>query len=171
MDADKKQQIVKRLLLAHSAWYDVSEDYAFEGRTFDGYGEFHSYGERYVLTRRAKLWEVDTHDYLFILSVPNLTPDLLADLVSFMKEKALLKVEPKKDHMSSNLTLVVVCDHVDEQAARQLRRIRFRKNFKFGLEGWSDLRLAAIDLSSRGVFTNGAASNMRRTLAANAAIG
>ena len=57
---DEKHLVLKRILAAHEQWFDVRRGYEYAGRTFPGYAEFHSYGEKYVLVKRAKLWEVDT---------------------------------------------------------------------------------------------------------------
>ena len=55
---DEKQLVLKRILAAHEAFFDVHRDYEFAGRSFPGFAEFHSFGEQYVLVKRAKLWEV-----------------------------------------------------------------------------------------------------------------
>lgn len=167
---DAKQLMLERLLAAHEAWFDVSRDYEFAGRTFGGYAEFHSHGEQYVLVKRAKLWEVDTHEYLFLHIEQRVDADTLAQLVSFMKEEALRKVQPRPNHMSSYLSLVVIADAVDDDARRAVRTTRFRKNFKLGLQGWVDLRLAVVDLSHSDVVTNAAGKELVRTLKANLAL-
>ena len=50
--------------------------------TFPGYAEFHSYGKKYVLVKSAKLWEVDTHEYLFFVLADALDETQVRDLVS-----------------------------------------------------------------------------------------
>lgn len=165
-----KEQIIQRLVKAHEAYFDVTVPYAFAGRSFAGYAEFHSYGEQYVLSRRAKLWEVSTHEYLFFDCLDRLDVAALEDAVAFMKMRAIEKVQPGPTHMSSAISLVIVADAVDEDAARSLRATRYRKNFKLGFHGWSDLRLAAIDASTQRLCTNGAGKVLRDTLRANAGL-
>ena len=146
----------------------MQHDFSFAGRTFPGYAEFHSHGEQYVLVKRAKLWEVDVHEHLFFECVDHLDEALLADLVSFMKTEAVKKVEPKANHMTTYLSLVVVADEVDDKAAKAVRAVRFRKDFRLGLWGWADLRLAVVDLARAAVMTNAAGKSLRATLEANA---
>ena len=167
---DAQQLVLERLLAAHEAWFDVSRDYGFAGRTFAGYAEFHSHGEQYVLVKRAKLWEVDTHEYLFLHRERHLDARVLANLVSFMETEALGKVDPKPNHMTSFLSLVVIADTVDDDARRAVRKVRFRKNFKWGLRGWADLRLAVADLSRGDVVSNAAGKALDRTIEANLAL-
>ena len=154
-DLDERHQILKKLLLAHETWFDVTRDYQYAGRTFPGYAEFHSHGEKYVLVKSAKLWEVDAHEYLFFDLAGTLSADQVEAWIAFMKEEAIKKVEPKPNHMTSFISLVLVADSVDSQAAKLIRKTRFHKEFKLGVEGWVDLRLAAIDVNARTVYANG----------------
>lgn len=166
--------MLDRLLAAHGAWFDVQRSYEVAGRTFPGFAEFHEHGEKYVLSKRAKLWEVSSNEYIFFETTERLDEEGLACLVDFMKSKALPEVvKPHANHMFSNLSLVVIADAVDESVASAVRKIRFRKNFKWGFWGWSDLRVAVIDGGTvdhghRGrVITNAAGKGLRATLEAN----
>ena len=95
----------------------------FEGRTFPAFAEYHTYGEKYVLVKRAKLWEVNTHDFMFFKCVDELDEAQLAEEISFMQEKALRKVDAGPNHMSSALSLVIIANRTTE-AARKLAKKR-----------------------------------------------
>lgn len=164
-----RDALLRQLLDAHRAYYDVTCGYRFAGRTFPGYAEFHSHGERYVLSKKAKLWEVDAHEYLFFDTAPVADGAYLEELIAFMTGPVLGKVEPKPDHMASYLSAVVIADRADVAAPALVRRARFRKNFRLGLRGWADLRLAVIDLQGYNVCTNGQGKQMRGVLEANLA--
>lgn len=153
-----KELVLERLLAAHEAWFTLQRDFEYAGRWFAGYGEFHSHGSQYVLVKRAKLWEVDVHELLFLDTVEHLDSAALDDLVSFMTHEAVQLVDAKANHMSTNLSLVVIADRVDDDAWRKVRKTRFRKNFKLGLRGWADLRLVVVDLSRGDGASRGAAS-------------
>ena len=171
---DDGKLVLDRLLAAHAAWFDVQRGYEVAGRTFAGFAEFHEHGEKYVLSRRAKLWEVASNEYIFFEMTEHLDEGGLACLVTFMKEQALAAVvKPHPNHMFSNISLVVIARAVDESVERAVRKIRFRKNFKWGLWGWSDLRVAVVDVGAAGmdrmgrVITNAAGKTLRATLEAN----
>ncbi len=161
--------LLRRLLDAHEGYYDVVRGYEFAGRAFPGYAEFHSHGEKYVLSKKAKLWEVDAHEYLFFDTAPCVDRAYLEELIAFMTGPVLGKVEPKPDHMTSYLSAVVIADCTDGAVPQLVRRARFRKNFMLGLRGWADLRLAVIDLQEYNVYTNGQGKQMRGVLEANLA--
>ena len=164
---DEKHLVLKRILAAHEAWFDVHRDYAYAGRTFPGYAEFHSHGEKYVLVKRAKLWEADTHEYLFFVEAETLSEEEVSRWVEFMKTEGIKKVQPDPNHMSSGIALVIVADSCTEEAKRAVRKTRFRKNFALGIRGWADLRLVVADLSEGAVYANAAGKQMKPTVEAN----
>lgn len=163
-----KENVLDRLLAAHEAWFDVSRNHSFAGRTFPGYAEFHSTAEKYVLAKRAKLWGVNAHEYMFFVTADHLDEEAFNDLASFMTTEALGKVKINPEHMTSYLSLVIIADHVDDAARRAARKAKFRKNFKFGLEGWADLRIAIVNLSEASIVTNAMGKELRTVLEANA---
>lgn len=162
-----KDSVLAHLLKAHKAYYDIQRDYSFGGRTFPGYAEFHTHGEKYVLSKKAKLWEVDAHEYLFFTTAETASPALVDNLIAFMTTEALLKVKATPNHMTSYLSLIIIADHASEQSISTIKHARFRKNFQFGLRGWSDLRVALIDLETMQVYTNGQGKELKPTLEAN----
>lgn len=165
---DEKCLVLERLLAAHETWFDVEHNYGFEGRVFPGYAAFHSEAEQYVLTKRAKLWGVNVHEYMFFALEDCLTLENLEAYRAYMTSKALKKVQLNDEHMTSYLSLVIVADSLAPQVAESIKKIHFRKNFAFGFKGWADLRLAVVDLANREIFTNGQGKALRKTLEANA---
>ncbi len=173
MSETRSHALLERLLVAHRSHYDISRDHSFAGRTFPGYGEFHSYGEKYVLSKRAKLWEVNSHDYLFIDIADSFNKEAAQGAIHFMTEQAITKVNAGPNHMSSGLTLVVIANSASDEAHALFRKTRFRKNFLFSIHGWTDLRLALIDLSrppSDQVTVNAAGKSLRDMLVGNLAL-
>ena len=166
--APARQAALGRLLAAHEGYFDVQRDHAFAGRVFPGYAEFHSEASQYVLAKRAKLWEANAHEYLFFLLADRLDAARYADAVAFMTGDALAKVDLVPNHMTSYLSLVVIADAVDEDVRRAVRRERFHKDFRWGLRGWADLRVAVVDLSDSSITTNAMGKDLRATLEANA---
>lgn len=166
--SQRAHEVLERLLLAHEGYFDVERDHAFCGRTFEGYAEFHASTSRYVLSKRAKLWEANSHEYLFFTLVGHLDASVYDELVGFMKTDALAKVTLGPDHMNSFLSLVIIADGVDPRVAGLVRGTRYRKNFQLGLKGWADLRVCVISLADGEVLANGMGRQMADTLAANA---
>lgn len=160
----KADAVLERLLHDHEAYFDVERDHSFGGRTFCGYAYFEESAERYVLSKRAKLWGAQVFEHVFFVHAHHLTEPELADWVSFMTNEGLSKVHLTPDHMTTYVTLVIVADSADEDALRLAKRARFRKSFALGLKGWCDLRLAVLDLASGEAVSNARGKELRKTL-------
>lgn len=165
---DDTHLVLERLLAAHEAFFDVTRNYEYAGRCFGGYAEFHSLGEKYVLTKKAKLWEVAAHEYLFFQEVDRLDEATFDDCLEFMKAKATQKVQPKPNHMTSYVSLVIIAKSADPAVVKRLRRTSYHKTYKFGFQGWAELRLCLVDLAERQVATNSMGKTMKPLLESNA---
>lgn len=167
----KSELVLERLLAAHGAWFDVSRDVSVAGRAFRALAQFHSFGEQYVLVKRVKLWEAEEHEYMLFDVRDRIDVEAARSYVEFMKNEALELVKPEPNHMSSFRTLVVIANSASDEACALFRKTSHRKNFMWGIRGWSDVRLALIDLSKpqgSRVVCNGAAKRIRKSLEANA---
>ena len=167
----KSELVLERLLAAHGAWFDVSRDVSVAGRVFRALAQFHSFGEQYVLVKRVKLWEAEEHEYMLFDVRDHIDVEAARSYVEFMKNEALELVKPEPNHMSSFRTLVVIANSASDEACSLFRKTSHRKNFMWGIRGWSDVRLALIDLSKpqgSRVVCNGAAKRIRKSLEANA---
>ncbi|MEE0228867.1 MAG: hypothetical protein UD304_08065 [Slackia isoflavoniconvertens] len=167
----KSELVLERLLAAHGAWFDVSQDVSVAGRAFRALAQFHSFGEQYVLVKRVKLWEAEEHEYMLFDVRDHIDAEAARSYVEFMKNEALELVKPEPNHMSSFRTLVVIVNSASDEACSLFRKTSHRKNFMWGIRGWSDVRLALIDLSKpqgSRVVCNGAAKRIRKSLEANA---
>ncbi len=165
-DAMDTQSILERVLATHEAYFDIEQPHEFAGRTFAAYAQFHSETSQYVLVKRAKLWNATTHEHIFFDVRDCLNESAAQDLLEFMKTDALSKVNPNAEHMSSYLTLIAIAGKVDAGAAKVIQKARFRKNFKLGLNGWTDLKMIAIDASDCGIISNACGKESRKTLCA-----
>ena len=158
----KSELVLERLLAAHGAWFDVSRDVSVAGRAFRALAQFHSFGEQYVL---------EEHEYMLFDVRDHIDAEAARSYVEFMKNEALELVKPEPNHMSSFRTLVVIANSASDEACTLFRKTSHRKNFMWGIRGWSDVRLALIDLSKpqgSRVVCNGAAKRIRKLLEANA---
>lgn len=167
----KSELVLERLLAAHGAWFDVSRDVSVAGRAFRALAQFHSFGEQYVLVKRVKLWEAEEHEYMLFDVRDHIDAEAARSYVEFMKNEALELVKPEPNHMSSFRTLVVIANSASDEACTLFHKTSHRKNFMWGIRGWSDVRLALIDLSKpqgSRVVCNGAAKRIRKSLEVNA---
>ena len=163
-----KELILKKLLAAYEAWFNITKDYDYAGRHFEGYAEFHERGAQYIATKKAEIWSVNSYEYLFFKLTNHVSAADIESFVEFMTTEVIKKVQPEKDHMSSYLSLVLIADSADEDVEKVVAKTKFRKNFMLGLRGWADLRLCVIDLQAQKILSNAAGKHLKPTLEANA---
>lgn len=160
----RAERYLEALLDMHETYYDVERAHDFAGRSFEGYAEFHAESSQYVLAKRARLWGVNTHEYLFFKVLDRASADEVRELVDFMTTRALDKIELNPEHMTSYLTLVIIASETDEEVDRLVRTTRFRKSFALGFRGWTDLRMALVDLSDCRIIANKQGTDIADTL-------
>lgn len=162
--------LIQRLLAAHKSMFDIRENYQFKGHVYPGFAEFHSNGQQYVLVKRAKLWEVNSHEFIFIDKCDHLDKQALIDAVEFMQQEAFQKVPHGPNHMVTAISLIIVANSATDDAVKLVGKTRYRKSYLFSIHGWADLRLSVVDLSrekGKQVFTNPAGKRTKELLERN----
>lgn len=124
--------------------------------------EYHEHDVGYALVRKAEMWSADRHEYVWFYSVPHLSVQLYDTYYEEAFKAGMERVNPDKGHMSSAVVVVIIADTADADALEKLKKTRFRKDFKFGLNGWMAVRTAGIVLSDETVVTNGEGRNEKK---------
>lgn len=154
--------IVEKLIDSYRSYFDVEHcgDIGFLSAT----AEYHSRTSRYVLVKRAQLWAAENHEYAFFYSVQSLDGGTFSEIQRHAVEEGLKRITPHSEHMFSYITAIVVADSIAPDTAGEIKRCRFRKNFKFSLHGWTQLRVAVVDLERDDVETNNAGKDVGKFL-------
>jgi hypothetical protein len=124
----------------------------------------HTRSEKYVLSRKAKLWAVEVNDYLYLFSVPKLQKEQAEACVSFSIEDALPRVKPHNEHMYSFITAIFLADEAEQDALKFIGRRKFNKSYKLGFYGSSPLKTAALDIGLERIVTNNMGRDLRKQI-------
>lgn len=166
MQTMTRQEAVEQLLERYGGYYDVWQ--AEEGDVpFLAAGcDFHAHSEKYILTKKAKLWQAESHEYVFLFSVPQLTEDIYRACEAAAYERGMEKVKPGPEHMYTYITAVFVCDSCTPEARKALRRCRIYKSFRLSYWGWMDFHTALVQLDTgrvNGNFSGRSAAQLLET--------
>ncbi len=143
-----------RTLAKYAGSFDILKPYRACGVEYDAYASYLSQDEKYVLTSKAKLWETNEHEYAYVYLVDRLDEETAARLVADTLVRAKALVKPVKNHMASYACCLVLCGSMTPEAARVIKKSRYRKSFRFSWYGWMELRSAAIPLSGGPIVSN-----------------
>jgi len=146
-----KEALLARLLESYSAYFDITHmDETACGGLCKALAAYHSFMEKYVLIRKARLWAAHAHEYIFLFTLERLDMAAFERIRDyFMEEGTRLTMEKvDSEHMYTYVTPLILADTVEEEARRALKRFRYYKSFKLSVYGWTTVRLAALEVGT-----------------------
>ncbi len=163
MTGDVARAMMDALLDRYTAYYDVKR--CSEGDLV-ARAEFHSRGEKYLLTRGVNLWSVEDHEYVFFFEGTSLDAEGLESARRLSIEEGTLRIKPSSEHRSSLITTVLIYDSIDTCCIEDIKSMKHHRDFGFMLKGWMDYRVAALETSSGRTSSNRAGRDVVRNLEA-----
>lgn len=160
------QERLNKLLDAYSHSYDIAKDVE-EGRLWPATATYFLRDENYLISRQHVLSAVEQHEYLYFHLTDHLTLEELQTQLDLAKQAGLRKVKPHKDHMFSNVGLIVLANTIEPDAVKLLKKTRFRKNYRLSFWGWTELQLAATELSTGRFYANPAGAGAKKLMEQN----
>ena len=148
-----KDEVLDKILRSYSTYYDIKK-YDNEDTPLVATCEFHVHNEKYVLVKKAQLWETDANEYVYIFKMDNLTEELFTKCKDYAYEEGMKLINPKPGHMYSYITTLFICDTCDEKAQKLMKKCKITKNFKFSLHGWMDFHISCININANKIYGN-----------------
>ncbi len=144
--------VLNTLLKSYQRYYNVQAE-GIEP-PFVAEAVFHSHDEQYFLTKRAKLSESEDHEYVYFATGGDMGLAEVQALVERAWTLGEARVQPHANHRSTNIALVLLVERISEEARRYLRSVRYSRNYRFLLHGWSSFRLIALETTSGALTWN-----------------
>lgn len=160
----KLQDILDNLVLQYEGYFDTERPHIFAGKQIALYARYTQRVEKYVLVRRAQLFATEINEHVFFVHVPYLDASAWAFEIERAKQAESAYVKPHIEHMYSYITLVLLCDGVEEAVKKQVRRLRYTKNYKFSTHGYSTVRVAVLNLGDETIVTNSSGKEVKKVL-------
>ena len=123
---------------------------------------FESHNEQYYLVKAAKVADINMNEYVYFAVCNRLGNDDLIHFDQVAWERGLKKVKPGYDHRSTDVTLIIIADGIDDEAKKLIKKTRHYKSYKWGFNGWSNYRLVAIECSQGKAFYNHQGRNLKK---------
>ena len=120
---------------------------------FQAAAEFHSHGESYLLIKSAKLWEMDSNEFVYFSAEDTLTAETVLHRIETAWNLAMPQIHP-----------VFLTNLLPEDARKLVSRTNRSKGYKHGMQGWSNLRLGAIELSTGRIACNRHGRDLKKLL-------
>ncbi len=142
----------ERLLRSFRSYYNVRTENVQP--PFDAEAEFHSSEEQYFISKKLKLSEEESNEYVYIAVREKLDEPELLILDDAAWALGCSQVTPGPAHRNSDITLIILAEQVDRAAAAAIPAIHRYKNYRFTFYGWTQYRLAVLEQSTGTVITN-----------------
>lgn len=155
-------EALERLLRSYTQYYDVVREGVEP--PFAAEALFHSHDEQYFLVKSARLSEADSHEYVFFAVEEALDEARLRLLDEAAWSRGMERVRPHKDHRNSDVTLIVLAERMTPGAEAALKKLKRSKSYRFGLQGWSNYRVIALEVPSGRMAHNRMGRSLRKLL-------
>jgi len=157
------EQLLEKVFSSFERYYTIKKTDITP--PFTAEAEFRSHSEQYVLIKAAKIADIDSNDFVYFKIEDCLSLEKLQEFSKIAWEAGLSRVKPYYGHRNSDVTLIILADKIEEETAKMFRKIKFSKSYKFGMFGWSNFRICALEISSGRVFYNRLGKDLKKILA------
>ncbi len=160
-------EAIEKILPAFEQYYTVNKN---SEPPFCAQAEFRSHNEQYFLVRSAHIADIDSNEFVYFATSQSFTKEELEDFSKQAWERGLSKVKPYNGHRNSDITLIIFADKLAEdknQLIKQIKKTKFYKSYKFSFHGWSNFKLAVVDLETQDIYFNRFGKDYRKLIEKN----
>jgi len=155
-------EALQNLLPSYKSYYDLIEENILP--PFNAEAKFVQHSEQYFLVKSAKLSDIDSCEHIYFAARTKINLEELKNLCAKAWEDGLKTVTPYYGHRNSDVTVIVLAENTEDELLSQCRKIKYSKTYKFMIYGWSNFKLAVVDLSKQKIATNWHGSEMKSFL-------
>lgn len=150
-----------KLLYSFERYYNIKKGDTVQ-EPFVAEAFFISHNEQYFLSKKAKLAEINSNEYVYFYTTENLNSDNLVMLDEIAWSRGLTNVKPDGNHRNSDITLIILANQIDSDAFKLVHKLKHYQSYRFGLYGWSNYRLIALELSSGNLAYNRQGQSLKK---------
>ena len=134
---------------------DVAEPFSAEA-------EFYTHDESYFLFKEAKMNESESREFIFFSALEHLNINTLKTLDEAAWSTGMSRVVITPIHHSTDVTLIILADSIDKDAAKLIKKLKHHKSYCFNFKGFSRYRLIALETSTGKIFHNHLGSELKK---------
>ena len=156
------QETLDKILPSFQKYYDIIRENV--PAPFTAAAEFHSHDEQYFLIKSARISEANSNEFAYFYTAESLSAEELKELDQCAWERGLKDVQPNYYHRSTDVALIIIAEKIDDEAKKLMKKLNHSKSYQFGLQGYSNYRLVALELSTGKVTHNRQGQNLKKLL-------
>lgn len=151
-----REEAMEKILEVYSRWYILHKEMTTASCGVDSSdtpnpkialvqsGRMDEEEGQYLMSRRAMIWEAESHEYVYFFDVAHLTKADVEKALAESYERGMQCIVPRPKHRCSYIAAVIVADSADAEAINYIKKFTKRENFKMSLHGWMDQMVGLV---------------------------
>lgn len=146
---------MENLFIKYKKNFNVSKNIDLCNKKVDLYAEHKGIGGRTFVTQKDIIDKFEFNEYCIVNLYNSISTNDVVEYTEYLKVLVNVLVKPHRDHKSSTITGVIVCDTpIDKNTENFINKFKYTKPYKLYFHGWSDIRLLLVDLRNNVVVPN-----------------
>jgi len=146
---------MENLITKYYKNFNISKNINLCDKKISLYAEYKGIGARTFITQKDVIDKYEFNEYCIVNVYNSILMEDVIEYTEYLKTVINDLVKPHREHKSSTITGVIVCDtSVDKNTEDFIKKFKFTKPYKLYFHGWSDIRLLLVDLSNNLVISN-----------------
>ncbi len=153
------QEALEKLLPSFQRYYNINRE---AEAPFAAEAVFQSHNEQYFLLKSARISEANSNEFIYFHTADSLSTEELQELDICAWKRGIGNVQPNYYHRSTDVALVIIANQIEEDAFKMIRKLKHSKSYRLGLQGYSNYRLIALELSTGRVSHNRQGQSLKK---------
>ena len=139
----------------YSLFYDTNRNANILNKTVDIFARYKDIQGRTLLTSKDIIDSFEINEICFVKHFEKIDINSLIDFTDFLKKAAEKYAEPKRGHMCTYITGVIItqCD-IDVELKSIIKKFKYSKSYFFTLHGWCEIRFLFINPAKENIIAN-----------------
>ncbi|MCI5829873.1 MAG: hypothetical protein UHY90_07090 [Treponema sp.] len=116
--------------------------------------DYFEHAENFIVSKKVNLWSADSEEFMYVFLVPLLTKEIFSSSIEYIESDWKNHAHIGPGHMFTYITPIFICEQVNPDAEKVLKRFRKYKSYRFSFWGWSEFHTALINCNENKIITN-----------------
>ncbi len=146
---------IDNLYNRYSRYYNTNKNTSILNEAIDIFAKFQDIQGRTFLTAKDVIDTFEVNEICFVKHFEKIDIASIISFTEFLKKAAAKYVEPKKGHMCTHITgVIITLDDIDYELKRTINKFKYSKSYFFTLYGWCEIRLLVINPTKEEIIAN-----------------
>lgn len=143
--------------------FELKENIKIADEAIDLYGIWTEEFGRTIFGKNKVIDKYECNEHLLIKEITTLSSENINNFEELLKLSTIKLVKPHVEHKTSYITGIILYNSnkpIDEIVKRKVEKLKYTKNYRFSLYGWSVVRIVVIDIERNEIINNKAAKEI-----------